>query len=89
MTTSTLPATLDHASANACLTQLRAALARVSGEVVAVNASAVQHFDTSALAVLLQSRRDALAIGKTLQVTDWPSPLERLAKLYGVYELLT
>ncbi len=54
---------------------------------MAVDISAVQHFDSSALAVLLQARREALSVGKTLQVTGWPQPLERLARLYGVHEL--
>jgi phospholipid transport system transporter-binding protein len=52
------------------------------------DASALQHFDSSALAVLLECRREALALGKSFAVSRLPERLRELAALYGVAELL-
>lgn len=54
----------------------------------AVDASALQQFDSSALAVLLGLRRALLAQGAQLQVNGLPPRLRELATLYGVAELL-
>ena len=53
-----------------------------------VDASALQVFDSSALAVLLECRRSALAAQKSFAVRGLPSALAGLAALYGVAELL-
>ena len=52
------------------------------------DASALQVFDSSALAVLLECRRHALAAGKTFAVHALPPALAGMATLYGVAELL-
>jgi phospholipid transport system transporter-binding protein len=57
------------------------------GEVI-VDASPLQQFDTSALAVLLECRRLAQAFGRPFSVRNAPQKLVELAALYGVGELL-
>ena len=56
--------------------------------VVLLDASGLERFDSSALAVLLACRREALALGRTLQVQGLSERLRELAKLYGVLDLL-
>jgi phospholipid transport system transporter-binding protein len=75
MTTLVLPALLTHDQASAC-------------EQVLIDASALEKFDSSALAVLLQCRRDSVASGKSFEVTGLPHQLRELANLYGISELL-
>jgi phospholipid transport system transporter-binding protein len=55
---------------------------------VVVNASALQQFDSSALAVLIALRRQALASGRRFAVDGLTPRLRELAGLYGVTELL-
>lgn len=55
---------------------------------VLVEASDLRHFDSSALAVVLDLRRQALAQGRTLELVSAPPRLRELAALYGVDELL-
>ena len=81
-----LPAELTHSQANTCLGMLRARAARA--EQVLVDASALTRFDSSALAVLLECRRDALHDGKPFAVRGLPARLKELAQVYGVRELL-
>ena len=88
-----LPAELTHRQARQTLNALQAQLrssskasAAASGWVV--DASALQVFDSSALAVLLECRRSALAAQQTFAVRGLPSALAGLAALYGVAELL-
>ena len=84
-----LPLELTHRQANACLAQWRAGLdAAPAGETVVVDASALERFDSSALAVLLELRRIAQRSQKTLQVQAQPPHLSDLAKLYGIETLL-
>ena len=59
-----LPAELTHSQANTCLGMLREAVRAARAEQVLVDASALTRFDSSALAVLLECRRDALHDGK-------------------------
>ena len=59
-----------------------------AGSSVVVDAGALAHFDSSALAVLLECRREAMAHGKTFAVARLPARLRELAGLYGVAELL-
>ena len=83
-----LPAELTQRQANACLAMLLQGLrAKTQGEVVA-DASALAHFDSSALAVLLACRRESLAAGKTFAVKGLPPKLRQLAGLYGVDSLI-
>jgi phospholipid transport system transporter-binding protein len=58
------------------------------GTAITVDASALTAFDTSAIAVLLELRRQAQALGRTLAVHGAPAAMVELAGLYGVAELL-
>lgn len=53
-----------------------------------VDASALQGFDTSLLAVLLHARRLAIGAGCAFEIAGAPAKLGQLAQLYGVAELL-
>ena len=84
-----LPATLSAREARDTLRMLKQTLEQERGEgAVVVDAGPLQRFDSSALAVLLECRREALAIGKTFSVARMPQRLRELAKVYGVAELL-
>ena len=83
-----LPAELMHTQASACLQTLLRGLASEASAKVVVDAAALQRFDSSALAVLLELRRQCLAAGKGLVVCGLPSRLRDLAGLYGIGELL-
>ncbi|MFT3664332.1 STAS domain-containing protein [Piscinibacter sp.] len=83
-----LPATLTLREARDTQRLLAQALeGERDGEVV-VDASPLQQFDTSALAVLLECRRLAQASGRPFRVGNAPDKLSALAALYGVGELL-
>ena len=83
-----LPAELTHAEAPACCRMLAQALRSEPGAQAVADASALRRFDSSALAVLLECRREALALGKSFAVAQLPARLRELATLYGVSELL-
>jgi len=83
-----LPPSLLHDSATATLAELLIAVQAESSASVAVDASALQRFDSTALAVLLELRRAALQAGKTLALQGVPKRLQDLAALYGIAELL-
>ena len=83
----TLPAELTLHQAHGCLVQLQAQIQAESSPVW-IDASALQRFDSAALAVLLACRRLAQAAGKDFSVQGLPPKLQQLAGLYGVAELL-
>ncbi|MBL0422313.1 STAS domain-containing protein [Ramlibacter sp. AW1] len=83
-----LPAVVTHEQAGACSRMLAQALRRVPESHAVADASALDRFDSSALAVLLECRRDALAMGKTFGVRKLPPRLRALASLYGIEPLL-
>ena len=83
----TLPSALTHESAADFSQTLRQAVLSQPGDVVA-DASALRQFDSSALAILLECRREALAAGKSFSVQSAPPRLRQLAGLYGVAELI-
>ncbi|MDO8248371.1 MAG: STAS domain-containing protein [Rhodoferax sp.] len=83
-----LPKELTQVQATACLRMLVQGLRSQSGPEVVVDASALDRFDSAALAVLLEFRRETLAAGKRFQVLGLPARLGDLAALYGVVELL-
>ena len=83
-----LPARLTHEQAGPCSRMLAQALRSQPESSVVADAGALSHFDSSALAVLLECRREALALGKSFSVSRLPSRLRELASLYGVAELL-
>jgi phospholipid transport system transporter-binding protein len=83
-----LPEELTHTHAPACVRMLAQALRSEASPHAVADASALRHFDSSALAVLLECRREALALGKTFAVSQLHPRLRDLAGLYGVSELL-
>ena len=83
-----LPAELTHAQAPACSRMLAQALRSDPAARAVADASPLRSFDSSALAVLLECRREALALGKTFAVSQLPPKLRQLAALYGVGDLL-
>lgn len=84
----TLPPVLTHLMAAQLAGGLKQVVLADPGEVV-VDASALQQFDSSALAVLLECRRLALVAGKSFSVQGAPERLLRLAGLYGVEALIS
>jgi len=84
-----LPSQLTHAQARACAGMLSQAIRSETGPEVVADVSALAHFDSSALAVLLECRRESLVAGKRFLVKAWPARLRDLAVLYGVFELLS
>jgi phospholipid transport system transporter-binding protein len=83
----TLPEILTHAASAQFALGLKQAVASQPAQLVA-NASGLREFDSSALALLLACRREAVAAGKVFSVQDLPARLRQLAGLYGVAELL-
>jgi phospholipid transport system transporter-binding protein len=83
-----LPAELTHDHAVACLRMLTQGLRSQPEPAVVADAGALAKFDSSALAVLLECRREAMALGKTFSVSRMPARLRELAGLYGVAQLL-
>jgi phospholipid transport system transporter-binding protein len=83
-----LPAELTHKQTPASLRMLVQGLRAQTGSAVVADASALARFDSSALALLLECRREALAMGKSFSVHGLPQRLRSLAALYGVAELL-
>jgi phospholipid transport system transporter-binding protein len=84
-----LPADLTRGQASACLQMLVQGLRVLSEPRVVVDAGALEHFDSSALAVLLELRRETLALGKSLSIRALPARLHDLAAVYGIAELLS
>ncbi|TAG27639.1 MAG: STAS domain-containing protein [Burkholderiales bacterium] len=82
-----LPADITHANARSCAHMLAQAL-RALPQAAVADASGLQKFDSSAIAVLLECRREAQIQGKSFSVRNLPERLRSLAALYGVAELL-
>ncbi|MES2401273.1 MAG: STAS domain-containing protein [Pseudomonadota bacterium] len=83
----TLPPVLTHAEAAGFSASLKQLVAQQGATVIA-DASALSQFDSSAIAVLLACRREALATGKAFSVQGLPARLRQLAGLYGVADLI-
>ncbi len=83
-----LPAELTHEHAAACCRMLEQGIRTDGAPSIVADAAALSRFDSSALAVLLDCRREALAQGKTFSVKGLPPRLRVLAGLYGVADLL-
>ena len=81
-----LPAQLTHAQAASVAQQL-GTLARTQS-TLRVDASFLQQFDSSALAVLLTGLREAALHHNVLQVVGLPPKALALAHVYGVEHLL-
>jgi phospholipid transport system transporter-binding protein len=83
-----LPATLTAREATDALRMLADALERHAAQTVVVDASPLVQLDSAALAVLLECRRRAEALGKGFELQGAPAKLTALAKLYGVDGLI-
>ena len=83
-----LPAELTHPQAGACLDMLLQAARAETDPLVLIDATALTRFDSSALAVLLECRRECLHDRKRFAVRGMPRRLAELAELYGVAALL-
>ena len=83
-----LPADLTRAEAPGCLRMLVQGLRTEAGTTVVVDAGALGRFDSSALAVLLEFRREGQVMGKEIRVRAMPALLHDLASLYGIAQLL-
>lgn len=83
-----LPPKLTHEEAPACIRMLQQGLAAHNASSTVVDASALAQFDSSALAVLLECRREATALGRGFSVKGLPARLRELGSLYGVAALL-
>jgi phospholipid transport system transporter-binding protein len=83
-----LPATLTIAEAAAVHARLQAEAGPAGAGPLRIDAAALEEFDTSALAVLLELRRGCQAAGRTFELLAPPLKLRQLATLYGVHELL-
>jgi phospholipid transport system transporter-binding protein len=84
--TLSMPAVLTHREAPACLQDWFRRLP-AQGEVL-LNASALQRFDSSALAVLVALQREALQRGCRVQVRELPAQARQLAHVYGIESAL-
>jgi phospholipid transport system transporter-binding protein len=84
----TLPAQLTLRDARVTLAELAPAIAAAPAGVIALDASALTHIDSSALAVLLACRRAAESRKSRFEVHHAPARLVELARLYGVQDLL-
>ena len=82
-----LPPQLTQSEAKACLRALQLELPAQAAAVV-VDASALLRFDSAALAVLLELRRQSMAMSKSFAVAHMPTRLADLAALYGIGDLL-
>ena len=80
-----LPASVTLPEANEALRALKQACGADTQSLV-VDAAALQQFDSSALAVLMECKRAAGT--RTFAVLNAPPKLLELAKLYGVDEVL-
>ena len=83
-----LPVDLTRVQASACLRMLVQGLQAEPGSTVVLDASALGQFDSAALAVLLEFRRECLALGKRFVIHAMPERLRDLASLYGIDALL-
>lgn len=81
-----LPERLTLDDAENVLRDLRRA-ASGQGDVT-LDAGALRHFDSSAVAVLLELRRELQREGRALHVAHWPERLRDLIQVYGVGDLL-
>lgn len=79
-----LPDILTHSQANAQLALWTKQLAGAGGGAVTLDCAALQHFDSSALALVLELGRQVRAKGARLHVRGVPQRLRDLAAVYGL-----
>ena len=85
MSTLQLPASATLSEVTALLGQLDQA----GDAPEAIDAAALQNFDTGTIALLLEAHRRAKARGASFSVKNAPPRLRELARIYGVEELLS
>lgn len=83
-----LPQALTQSQAMACLAALLRGMREQPGPELVLDATPLTRFDSAALAVLLELRRQAAAQGKQLTLRGLPTRLSDLAALYGIAELV-
>lgn len=84
-----LPAVLTAQTALAVQVDLQRRMRALPvGAVIALDAGAVQSFDSAGLALLLACRRTVQVRQQTLHVQGWTQSLQSLAQVYGVMPLL-
>ncbi|HWH84163.1 MAG TPA: STAS domain-containing protein [Burkholderiaceae bacterium] len=83
-----LPTTVTAREANDTRRLLLQALQGEPAAGVVIDASSLAHFDSSALAVLIECQRAAEGWGKPFALRGAPPKLVALARLYGVDTLL-
>ena len=83
-----LPVELTQAQAARCLITMQEILSSDTATVTVVDGAALARFDSSALAVLLELRRQCKSAGKQFAVAHLPEQLMKLAGLYGIGEFL-
>jgi len=83
-----LPAVLTHEQARDTVRLFRESAARLEGAELVLDGSALQRFDSSALAVIVECQRLASARGQTFVVRGLPPKLLELGRLYGVANLI-
>ena len=83
-----LPSVLTFEQASSVAAWLRAAAQVETSAALVLDASALQQFNTAALAVILEAGRYAQQHGRVMHIQKAPQALRELAQLYGVAELL-
>jgi phospholipid transport system transporter-binding protein len=83
-----LPSHLTLSEAKAVLRSVLPAIAEAAQPTVSVDAAALTHIDSAALAVLLECKRHAQKHQRELVVVNVPARLQELARLYGVEDML-
>ncbi len=67
---------------------VRDGLQALAAGITDIDLGALQRFDSTAVAALLEWRRAAAARAAVLRIANLPEGLESLARLYGVAHLL-
>ncbi len=83
-----LPAVLTHEQARDTVRLFRESAARIEGKELVLDGSALQRFDSSALAVVVECKRLAQSRGQAFEVRGLPPKLLELGRLYGVAEVI-
>lgn len=83
-----LPARATHDAMASFVRGLHQAVVAEPSQMVVVDASGLEEFDSSVLAALLECRREALAAGKGFEVAHLPPRMKQLAGVYGIAELM-
>ena len=86
--TAALPEVVTVHTVTAVLNSLTSRLKQDAAAEATLDAAALRSFDSSAVALLLELRRDLSQQGRQLRLVNLPAKLQELVALYGVSELL-